>query len=266
MQNRLDFLNGFLGEVVQFQEHRTGTRLQLLEKLQHHLAGPVVTFDEALTKGVRREATQWAGDVGAGRAVVVFQKRIDLEAFEVREVRAGVIGHGMAITVVGGVLVGAEQVTGGWQAEAAGCASGHDYGFGADDDRLGGSGIDADHARDLAVGVFQKTSRGEAVLDLDPITAKAAIQNLFDVVAFRHGQDIGAQVVHLFHVVIAGFIFLEVHPPGIQLLDHWERAGGIGHQGRLMHNTVVGDGDFLDVLFRCRMARHNGVVQTVHAH
>src|SRR5690606_364369 len=51
-----------------------------------------------------------------------------------------------------------------------------------------------------------------------------------------------------------------------QLLDHRKGALGVGHQRRLVHDAVVGDGDFLDVLLRGGVARDHGVVEAVHTH
>ena len=70
---------------------------QFVVELEHHLARPVVAFDEARSFVVGGERAEGTGDIGAGRAVVVLDQRIDLEAFEVRECRAGVIGHRIAV-------------------------------------------------------------------------------------------------------------------------------------------------------------------------
>ena len=128
----------------------------------------------------------------------------------------------MAIAIVGRIFVGTEQVTRCGQPQASGGTGGHDHGFGADDDGFRGTGVDADHPGNLAVRVFQQPRGGVAVFNLHPVTAQAAVQDLLDVVAFRHGQHVGAQVVDLLHVVVAGFVFLEVNAPGVQLLDHRE--------------------------------------------
>ena len=73
-------------------------------------------------------------------------------------------------------------------------------------------------------------------------------------------------MVDLLHVVVAGFVFLKMHAPAIELLYHRERSRGIGHQCGLVDNAVVGDGDFLHVLLGSGVAGHNGVVEAVHAH
>ena len=190
VQNSLNFLDGFFSQVVQFQEHRAGAGFQLLEELQHHLAGPVIALDKALAKGVGGEAPQWAGHIGTSRAVVVLEQRVYLETFQVCQVRAGVIGHGVSITVVGRVFIGAEQVTGRWQAQAASGTGSHDHGFGANDDGFRRACVHSDHAGDLAVRVFQQTRSRVAVLDLYPVTAQATIEDLLDVVTLRHRQYI----------------------------------------------------------------------------
>ena len=110
MQDGFDGADGFLGEVVHLEVHRAVAALQLAPEFQHHLAAPVVAFDEALAFVVGGVAAERAGDVGAGGAVVVLDQGIDLVAFEVRELGAGVIGHGVAVAGIGGVLVRPEQV------------------------------------------------------------------------------------------------------------------------------------------------------------
>ena len=113
-----------VGQVVELEEHRPVAALQLAVELQHHLAAPVVALDEALPSLVGGVAAERPRDVGAGRAVVVLDQRVDLEALEVGELGAGVIGHRVAVAGVGRVLVGAEQVARGRQAEPAGGAAG----------------------------------------------------------------------------------------------------------------------------------------------
>ena len=83
----------FLGQVIEFAEHRAVAALQFLVELPHHLPAPVVALDEAFALVVGGVATERAGDVGAGRAVVVLDQRVDLEALEVRELEhEGAIG------------------------------------------------------------------------------------------------------------------------------------------------------------------------------
>src|SRR5690606_34295216 len=48
------------------------------------------------------------GDVGAGRAVVILDQRVDLKAFDTRQFGTGVIRHRVAVT--GGVLISAVEI------------------------------------------------------------------------------------------------------------------------------------------------------------
>ena len=120
VQDGLDLRDGFLGQVVELEEHRALAALQLAVELPHHLAAPVVALDEALAGVVGRVAAERAGHVGAGRAVVVLDQRVDLEALDARELGAGVVRHRVAVARVGRVLVGAEQVAARRQAQPAG--------------------------------------------------------------------------------------------------------------------------------------------------
>ena len=129
----------FVVQMVELEEHRPLAGLQLVVELQHHLPGPVVAFDEARALVVGRVGAERPGHIGAGRAVVVLDQRIDLEALEVRELRARVIGHRIAVTGIGGVLVGAEHVAGGRQAEPAGGAHAQDHRLGPDDQEFRGA-------------------------------------------------------------------------------------------------------------------------------
>ena len=151
VQRRFDLLDGLVVQMLELEEHRALAGQQLVVELQHHLAGPVVAFDEARALVVGGEGAEGTGDIGAGRAVIVLDQRIDLVAFEVRERRAGVIGHRIAVAGIGGVLVGAEHVAGGRQAQAPGGAHAEDHGLGLDDQDFGGAGVDADRAGDAAV-------------------------------------------------------------------------------------------------------------------
>ena len=144
-------LDGLLVQMIELQEHRALAGLQLVVELEHHLARPVVAFDEARAVVVGREGAEGPGDIGAGRPVVVLDQRIDLEAFEVRERRAGMIGHRIAVAGIGGVLVGAEHIARGRQAEPAGGAHAQNDGLGLDHQDLRGAGVDADGAGDAAV-------------------------------------------------------------------------------------------------------------------
>lgn len=66
-------------QVIELEEDRAIAALQLLVELQHHLAAPVVALDEALAPAVGGVAAQRAspGHVGAGRAVVILDQRVD---------------------------------------------------------------------------------------------------------------------------------------------------------------------------------------------
>ncbi|MPM79775.1 hypothetical protein SDC9_126816 [bioreactor metagenome] len=86
------------------------------------------------------------------------------------------------------------------------------------------------------------------------------------MVAFRHRQHIAAEVVHLAHRVIASLVLLELDAPAVELLDHVEAVGGIGHHRLLIHDAVVGNGDFLDVLLGRGVAGNDGIVEAIHAH
>ena len=66
----------------ELEEDRAAAASAARGKLQHHLARPVVALDEAFALGVDRVAAERAGDVGAGRAVVVLDQRVDLEALD----------------------------------------------------------------------------------------------------------------------------------------------------------------------------------------
>ena len=252
--------------MIELEEHRALARLQLVIELLHHLAGPVVAFDEAAAFVVGGVAAEGTGDIGAGRAVVVLDQRIDLVALEVREARAGVIGHGIAVAGIGGVLVGAVEIARGRQAEPAGRAHAQDHRLGADHQEFGRARVDADRAGDAAVLAGQQTRRHEAVGDQHALAAKLAIERLLDGVAVRHRQHIGADVVHLLDVVIAVLVLLEADAEAIELLDDPVAVLRVLVDRGLVDDAVVGDGDFLGVLLRRGVARDDGVVEPVHAH
>jgi hypothetical protein len=132
VQDLFDVLDGFLGQVIELEEHRAVAAFQFLVELPHHLPAPVVALDEAFALAVGGVAAQRAGDVGAGRAVVVLDQRVDLEAFQVRQLGPGVIGHGVAVAGIGRVFVGAHQVARRRQAQAPGRAAGEDHRLGLD--------------------------------------------------------------------------------------------------------------------------------------
>ena len=156
VQDLFDVLDGFLGQVIELEEHRAVAAFEFLVELPHHLAAPVVALDEAFALVVGGVAAQRAGDVGAGRAVVILDQRVDLEAFEVRQFGPGVIGHGVAVAGIGRVFVGAHQVARGRQAQAPGGAAAEDHRFGLDHVEVGGAAIEAHHAVDRALFVRQQ--------------------------------------------------------------------------------------------------------------
>ena len=106
---------------------------------------------KAVALAVGGVAAERPGDVGAGGTVVVLDQRVDLEAFEIGQLGAGVIGHGVAVAAVGGILVGGEQVAGGRQAEAACRAAAQDDRLGADDQELAGARVHGDGAGGVPV-------------------------------------------------------------------------------------------------------------------
>ena len=83
VQNYFNFADGFFGEVVQLQEHRAVAALQFAVELHHHLATPVIAFNEALTGCVGRVTSKGAGHIRTSWAVVVFDQRVDLVALQV---------------------------------------------------------------------------------------------------------------------------------------------------------------------------------------
>jgi hypothetical protein len=93
VQRRFDLLDGLLVQMLELQEHRPLTRLQFVVEFEHHLARPVVAFDEAASFVVRRIRAEGTGDIGTGRAIIVLDQRIDLKAFQVRELDTRMIGH-----------------------------------------------------------------------------------------------------------------------------------------------------------------------------
>ncbi|MNP96654.1 hypothetical protein D3C85_92410 [compost metagenome] len=266
VQDLFDVLDGFLGQMIELEEHRAIAAFQFLMELPHHLPAPVVALDEAFALVVGGVAAQGAGDVGAGRAVVILDQRVDLEAFQVRQFGPGVVGHRVAVAGIGRVFVGAHQVARGRQAQAPGGTAGEDHRLGLDHMEVSGSAIKAHHAVDRALFIRQQSGADQAIGDTHPRALQLPIEDFLDVVPFRHRQHISAHVVDLFHRVVAGFVLLEFHAPAVQLFDRFETVGGIGVHRGLVDDAVVGDGDFLGVLLRCRVAGNDRVVQAVHAH
>ena len=176
------------------------------------------------------------------------------------------VGHGVAVAAVRRVLVGAEHVSGCRQAEAAGGAAGEDHRLGAHHQELAGAGVDADRAGNRALPILEQAGRHVAIDDVDAQSPHLAVQHLLDVVPLRHRQHVGAEVVHLAHVVLARAVLLELHPDAVEVLDHRVGAAGVGHHGALVDDAVIGDGDLLHVLLGRGVARHDRVVEPVHAH
>src|SRR5690606_29317297 len=58
VQDGLDVLDRFFGQVIQLQEDGPVAALQLLVELPHHLAAPVVALDEALALVVGGKAAE----------------------------------------------------------------------------------------------------------------------------------------------------------------------------------------------------------------
>ncbi len=266
VQDVLDLADGFFRQVIQLQEHRALAAFEFVEELHHHLAAPVVALDEALARVVRGVAAERAGHVGTGRAVVVLDQRVDLEALEVGEFGARVVGHHMAFAGVGRVLVGTEHVAGSRQPQAARGTGADHHGLGLDDVEVGGAAVKAHHARDLTTGASEQPGGHHAVGDLHARLLQLAVQHALHVVAFGHGQHIAADVVHLAHGVVAGLVLLELDAPFVQLFDHGEAVGGVGVHTLLVHDAIVGHRDFLGVLLRRGVAGDHRVVQAIHAH
>lgn len=252
--------------MVELQEHGAVAALQFLVELPHHLAAPVVAFDEAFALAVRGEAAERAGHVRARRAVVILDQRIDLEAFEIRERRARVIGHRVAVARVGRVLVRAHQVARCRQTEAAGRTAAEDHGLRADHVEFGGAAVEAEHAARAALRVGQHARRDDPVRDRDARTLQLPVQHLLDVVTLRHRQHVRAHVMDLLHRVVAGAVLLELHAPAIELLDRREAVRRVRVHGFLVDDPVVGDRDLARVLLGRRMTGDHRVVQAVHAH
>ena len=252
--------------MIELEKYRAVAAFQFLVELPHHLPAPVVALDEALTLIVGGVAAQGAGDIGAGRAVVILDQRVDLEALQVRQFGAGVVGHGVAVTGVGRIFIGAHQVTRRRQAQAAGGATAQDHRLGLDHLEVSRTAVKPHHAIHRAFAVGQQTGADQAIGDVDPRPLELAIQHLLDVVTFRHRQHVGTHVMDFFYRVIAGFVLLELHTPAVQLLDGFKAVGGVGIHRRLIDDAVVGNRDFLGVLLRRGVAGDDCVVQPVHAH
>ncbi|MDT4839595.1 hypothetical protein FQZ97_733870 [compost metagenome] len=172
----------------------------------------------------------------------------------------------MAFAGVGRVLVGAEHVAGGRQPQTAGGAGADHHGLGLDDIEVRSAAVKAHHPRDLATGAGEQPGGHHAVGDFHARLFQLAVEHTLHVVAFGHGQHVAADVVHLAHGVVAGLVLLELDAPPVEFLDHGEAVGGVGVDALLVHDAVVGHGDFLGVLLWRGMTRYHRIVQTIHAH
>ena len=112
----------------------------------------------------------------------------------------------------------------------------------------------------------QQPRRHVAVRDQDPRAAKLAIERLLDGLAVRHRQHIGADVMHLLDRVVAVLVLQEADAETVELLDDLVAVLRVFIDRLLIDDAVIGDGDFLGVLLRRRVAGNDGVVQPVHAH
>ncbi|PQM47394.1 hypothetical protein C1Y40_02425 [Mycobacterium talmoniae] len=204
-----------VGQMRHLQVDRSARGLDLVFDLGHHLSGPVVGVDEPLPQRVDLVSAERVRDVGAGRAVVVLDQRVDLEAFDPGQLRAGVIGHRVSVAGIGRVLVGAVQVARRRQPQPPARPGGQDHRFGADGDEFAGAGVQCGRAHRPTVG-DQHPHRHQPVFDADLLPHGALpqhpVQRLFDVFAFGHRQHIGAGAVHPAHRVFAVLVLFEFHP------------------------------------------------------
>ena len=213
-------------------------------------------------RGVR-----WRGGGGGrGGGVGGFEEGVDVEALEVSQLGARVVGHHMTFAGVGRVFVGAEHVAGSRQPQAPRSAGADHHRLGLDDVEVGGAAVKAHHARDLATGASEQPGGHHAVGDFHARLLQLAVEHALHVVTFWHGQHVAADVVHLAHRVVAGFVLLELDAPFVQLLDHGEAVGCVGVHALLVHDAVVGHRDLLGVLLGRGVARDHRVVQAIHAH
>ena len=118
---------------------------------------------------------------------------------------------------------------------------------------------------DAPIRALQQACRHETVRNEDLGSAQLAIKNLLDAAALRHRQDIASKMMHLFHVIIAVLVLEELDAPLVEFADHVERALRIGEHGFLINDAIIRDGDFANILLGRREARHDRVVQPIHA-
>ena len=73
-------------------------------------------------------------------------------------------------------------------------------------------------------------------------------------------------MVHLLDRVIAVLVLQETDAEAVEFLDDLVAILRVFIDRLLVDDAVVGDGDFLGVLLRRRVAGNDGVVQPVHPH
>ncbi len=269
VQDRLQRRDRLLRQVTELQVHRPPVAGHLGRELRHHVARPVVGVHEPFAVPVDLIAAEGIGDVGAGRAVVVLDERIDLEALDAGELRARVIGHRVAVTRVRRVLVRAVQIARRGKAETPAGTGRQDHGTRPDGDEGARARVEAGRAHGPPPG-REHADRHHPVLDPDPLAhlapAQLPVQDLLDVLALGHRQHVRAGAVDLPDRVRAVLVLLELHPVRLQPAHHREAAGGGLPDGALVDDAVVGTGDLGDVVVRLRAARDDRVVDAVHAH
>ena len=92
------------------------------------------------------------------------------------------------------------------------------------------------------------------------------VDRLLDGLAVRHRQNIGADMMHLLDGEVAVLVLQEADAEAVEFLDDRVAALGVFVDRLLIDDAVIGDGDFLGVLLRRRVAGNHRVVEPVHAH
>ena len=130
-----------VGQMADLEVDGAARRLDLALHLGHHLARPVVGVDESFARGVDLVAAERIGHVCARGSVVILDQRVDLEAFDTRQLRTGVIRHRVAVARVGRVLVGAVEISRGGQAEPPTRTGRQNHRLRPDDHELAGAAV-----------------------------------------------------------------------------------------------------------------------------
>ena len=270
VQDPLDRGDRLLRQVGELEVDRAARGVDLRLHLGHHLAGPVVAVDEPVALGVDLVAAERVGDVGARRAVVVLDQRVDLEALDAAEARPR---RGRPSRSRRRRWWGSRRCRRG--SRCAGRPSrphapvARTTAPGRDGDELAGAGVERDRADRAAVD-GEHAHRHQPVLDgellADLAVAHHPVEDLLDVLALRHRQHVAARAVHPADGVLAVLVLLELHAVLLQALHHGEAAGRGLPDGGLVDDAVVGAGDLGDVVLRRRLARDDRVVDAVHAH